>query len=64
MDKLISAVDEDERYLSEEAEAAGMTNEAYREFRKQKRELDAIRKQQTQNQQREAAERQMQQWYR
>lgn len=63
MDKLISAVDEDERYLSEEAEAAGMTNEAYREFRKQKRELDAIRKQQTQNQQREAAERQMQQWY-
>lgn len=63
VDKLIAAVDEDERYLSEEAEAAGMTNEAYREFRNNKRRLAALEQAQTQNQQREAAERQMQQWY-
>lgn len=61
--KLQAAVENDNAYWSEAAEEAGMTVEAYKEFTRQKRELDAMRRQQTQNQQREAAERQLQQWY-
>lgn len=61
--KLQAAVENDNAYWSEAAEEAGMTVEAYKEFTRQKRELDAIRRQQTQNQQREAAEKQLQQWY-
>lgn len=63
MAKLLSAVENDDAYWSEAAEEAGMTVEAYKQFTKQQRELEAIRKQQTQNQQREAAEKQLQQWY-
>ena len=63
MAKLLTAVENDDAYWSEAADEAGMTVEAYKEFSRQKRELDAIRKQQTQNQQREAAEKQLQQWY-
>lgn len=63
MAKLLTAVENDDAYWSEAADEAGMTVEAYKEFSRQKRELEAIRKQQTQNQQREAAEKQMQQWY-
>lgn len=62
MAKLLSAVENDDAYWSEAAEEAGMTVEAYKQFTKQQRELEAIRKQQTQNQQREAAEKQLQQW--
>lgn len=62
MAKLLSAVENDDAYWSEAAEAAGMTTEAYKQFTRQKRELDAIRKQQAQNQQREAAEKQLKQW--
>ena len=61
--KLQAAVENDNAYWSEAAEEAGMTVEAYKEFTRQKRELDAMRRQQTQNQQREAAEKQLQQWY-
>ena len=63
MDKLLSAVDNDTAYWSEAAEEAGMTVEAYKEFTKTKRENEAFRKVQEQSQQREAAERQMQQWF-
>ena len=63
MAKLLTAVENDDAYWSEAADEAGMTVEAYKEFYRQKRELEAIRKQQTQSQQREAAEKQLQQWY-
>lgn len=63
MAKLLSAVENDDAYWSEAAEEAGMTTEAFKEFKRQKRKLEALEQAQLQNQKREAAEKQLQQWY-
>lgn len=63
MAKLLSAVENDDAYWSEAAEEAGMTTEAFKEFKRQQRKLEALEQAQLQNQKREAAEKQLQQWY-
>ena len=63
MAQLMAAVENDGAFWSEAAEAAGMTEEAYREFSKTKRENEAFRRELNDRQSREAAEAKLKQWY-
>lgn len=63
IDKLAAAVENDDLYWAEEAEQAGMSVEQYKQLDRLQRENEALRREEQARKGRQAAQRQLEQWY-
>lgn len=61
--KLTAAIENDDAYLTEAAEDAGMSVESYKEYQRMKRQNDAFLKEQENRARQQAQEKQVQEWY-
>ena len=62
IEALKNAIDTDNTLIAEEAEAAGMSVEAFREFKKMKAESDKMKRDQAQNQRMQEMQERIQRW--